>query len=158
MNSNTMRKVECLCLFDITATAINGTQRNIQYPYVSKNGMQINASWELTQARNQQRNLDTILQLVGMRTQIFEITNPELVTDIPRDFAWAGNNAKVWRFTFEIEPQAQWTVDNDEFWILKDDSDRTPMLVGLTETAKMEPWLVAQGHNINITYHAQETK
>ena len=158
MNSNTMRKVECLCLFDITATAVNGTQRNIQYPYVSKNGTQINDAWSLSQARNQQRNLDTILQLIGMRTQIFEISDPELVADIPEEFTWAGDRARVWRFTFEIEPQSQWTVDNDEFWILKNDSDRTPMLAGLAETVAMEPWLVAQGHNINIIYHAQDNK
>lgn len=153
-----MRKVECLCLFDITATAVNGTQRNIQYPYTTKNGIQINDLKELAQARNQQRNLDTILQLIGMRTQIFEITNPELVTDVPAEFAWAGTDMRVWRFTFEIEPQSQWLVDDDEFWILKNDSDRTPMLVGLEETAQMEPWLVTQGSYINIIYHAQDNK
>jgi hypothetical protein len=158
MNSSTMQTVECRCLFDITATAVNGTQRNIQYPYITKNGTQINDALALSQARNQQRNLDTILQLTGMRTQIFEITDPELVSDIPAEFVWAGKEAKIWQFSFEIEPQSQWSVDNDEFWILKNDSDHTPMLIGLTETAQMDPWLVTQGDRINIIYHAQTTK
>ncbi len=158
MNSSTMLKVECLCLFDITATAVNGHQRNIEYPYTSKTGSVIHNQLELAQARNQQRNFDTILQLAGMRTQVFEITDPELVTDIPKEFAWAGNNVNVWRFTFEVEPQSQWTVDGDDFWILKNDSDCTPMLMGLTETASMEPWLITQGHNVNIIYHAQTNK
>jgi hypothetical protein len=153
-----MLKIECLCLFDITATAVNGHQRNIEYPYTSKTGAVINNHQELGRARNQQRNFDTILQLIGMRTQVFEITDPTMATDIPLEFAWAGADARVWHFTFEIEPQSQWSVDNDDFWILKNDSDCTPMLIGLTETAKMEPWLVTQGHNVNIIYHAQANK
>lgn len=158
MNSSTMQKVECLCLFDITATAINGHQRNIEYPYVSKTGTVVNNHQELARARNQQRNLDTVLQLIGMRTQVFEITDSEITTDIPAEFAWAGTDVRVWRFTFEVEPLSQWSIDNDDFWILKNDSDRTPMLMGLTETAQMEPWLVTQGNNVNIIYHAQATK
>lgn len=158
MNSSTMQKVECLCLFDITATAINGHQRNIEYPYISKTGTMVNNHQELAQARNQQRNLDTVLQLIGMRTQVFEITDSEITTDIPAEFAWAGTDVRVWRFTFEVEPLSQWSIDNDDFWILKNDSDRTPMLIGLTETAQMEPWLVTQGNNVNIIYHAQATK
>lgn len=158
MNSSTMQKVECLCLFDITATAINGHQRNIEYPYVTKTGITINNHLELSQARNQQRNLDTVLQLIGMRTQVFEITDPTVIDSVPDVFAWAGTGAKVWRFTFEVEPQSQWSIDNDDFWILKNDSDRTPMLMGLTETATMDPWLVTQGNNINIIYHAQIAK
>jgi hypothetical protein len=141
-------------LFDITATAVTGHQRNTEYPYISKSGIQIRNAQELAQARNQQRNLDTILQLVGMRTQIFEVTAPEVVTENISEFAWAGDNAKVWKFSFEIEPQSQWTVDNDEFWVLKNDSHNTPMLLGLTETAKMNPWIVTQGHCINTIYHA----
>jgi hypothetical protein len=154
MNSSTMQRIECRCLFDITATAINGHQRNIQYPYISKSGIKINNAWELAQARNQQRNLDTILQLIGMRTQIFEMTNPEIVTESISEFAWAGDNVKVWRFFFEIEPQSQWTVDNDDFWVLKNDSHSTPMLLGLTETANMDPWIATQGNRINTIYHA----
>lgn len=158
MNSSTVKKVECLCLFDITATAINGHQRNIEYPYTSRNGTVINTEQELARARNQQRNLDTILQLLGMRTQIFEITEPTLITDIPPEFAWAGKDVQVWSFTFEIEPQSQWTVDNDDFWVLKNDSEGTPMLTGLTENVSLEQWLVTQGNNVNIIYHAQENK
>jgi hypothetical protein len=149
-----MQKFECYCLFDITATAVTGHQRNTEYPYISKSGIQIRNAQELAQARNQQRNLDTILQLVGMRTQIFEVTAPEVVTEHISEFAWAGDTVKVWKFSFEIEPQSQWTVDNDEFWVLKNDSHSTPMLLGLTETAKMNPWIVTQGNCINTIYHA----
>ena len=153
-----MQKVECLCLFDITTTAINGHQRNIEYPYVSKTGTVVNNRQDLVRARNQQRNLDTVLQLIGMRTQVFEIANSEITTDIPAEFLWAGKDVRVWRFTFEVEPLSQWTIDNDDFWILKNDSERTPMLTGLTETAQLDPWLVTQGNNVNIIYHAQENK
>jgi hypothetical protein len=145
-------------LFDITSTAVNGHQRNVEYPYVSRSGVEINNPRDLAQARNQQRNLDTVLQLLGMRTQVFEISKSEITSDIPPEFAWAGTESRVWRFTFEIEPQSQWTVDGDNFCILKADSELTPILLGLTETAKMEPWIKTQGPNINIIYYAKTNK
>jgi len=155
MSSSTMQKVECLCLFDITSTAVNRNQRNVQYPYKTKTGLQITDANTLIRARNQQRNFDTILQLLGLRTQIFNATDSVLTTSVPEQFAWAGSTVKVWSFDFEIEPQSQWTVDNDDFGVLKSDSDQTPMLVGLTETAIMDPWLTVQGNNTNIIYHAK---
>ncbi len=109
-------------------------------------------SAELNRARNQQRNFDTLLQLIGLRTQIFNIESPTLCNSP----LFPGQ--KSWRFSFEIEANAQWLVDNDEFWVLKQDSNNTPMIVGLTEDPGLGPILDATGINPNIIYHAQETK
>ena len=152
MNSNTMRKVECHSLFDITDTGINGHTRNIAFPITDKNGNQIMTSAELNRARNQQRNFDTLLQLIGLRTQIFNIESPTLCNSP----LFPGQ--KSWRFGFEIEDNAQWLVDRDEFWVLKQDSDSTPMITGLTEDPGLNPILDATGINPNIIYHAQDTK
>ena len=80
-----MQKVECYCLFDITDTGINGHTKNVSFPLIDKNGKKIANSAELNQARNQQRNFDTILQLIGLRTQIFNIDPPVLCNNIPHD-------------------------------------------------------------------------
>jgi hypothetical protein len=152
MNSNTMRKVECHSLFDITDTGINGHTRNIAFPITDKNGNQIMTSAELNRARNQQRNFDTLLQLIGLRTQIFSIESPK-VCSTP---LFPGK--KCWQFSFEIEDNAQWLVDRDEFWVLKQDSDSTPMITGLTEDPDLDPILNATGTSPNIIYHAEDNK
>ena len=152
MNSSTMRKVECHCLFDITDTGINGHTRNASFPLLDKKGNQITTSMELNRARNQQRNFDTLLQLIGLRTQIFNIESPMICNST----LFAGK--KCWKFSFETEPNAQWLVDNDEFWVLKQDSTGTPMIVGLTEDSGLGPILNATGDSPNIIYHAQDNK
>jgi hypothetical protein len=152
MNSSTMRKVECYCLFDITNTGIIGHTRNTAFPVIDKTGNKISTSVDLNRARNQQRNFDTLLQLIGLRTQIFNIESPTVCN---------GNNTplaqpkKCWKFSFEIEPNSQWSVDRDEFWVLKQDNDGTPMIVGLTEDSGLDPLLHATGPTPNIVYHGQ---
>jgi hypothetical protein len=152
-----MRKIKCHCLFDITPTGVTGHQRQINYPFTTKKGHVIADQQQLNRARNQQRNWDTVLQLIGLRTQAFEITDPT-TTQNQGLFARADDQDLVWSFEFEIEPQSQWSVDNDEFWVLKQDSERTPMITGLGETARLDPWIQSTGSNINIIYHVQENK
>jgi hypothetical protein len=127
-----MQKVECYCLFDITATGV--TQ---------------NRATGDQRARNQQRNWDTMMQLVGMRTQIFNVAGPEIADSVESPFA---KDRRTWKFTFEIEPDAQWLVDGDEFWILKQDSDGTPMITGLTESAGIDPVIRTTGSGTNVIY------
>ncbi len=143
-----MQKIECYTLFDITATGINGHVKAAQFPHVSRAGMTIADPAALAQARNQQRNFDTLLQLIGLRTQMFNVNDPTVQDTGPF------GNQRTWRFDFEIEPQSQWLVDGDEFWMLKQDSDGTPMIVNLRETADLEPRIIVLGNNINVIYHA----
>jgi hypothetical protein len=127
-----MQKVECYCLFDITATGV--TQ---------------NRATGDQQARNQQRNWDTMMQLVGMRTQVFNVQGPEIADSVESPFA---KDRRTWKFTFEIEPEAQWLVDGDEFWVLKQDSDGTPMITGLSESSDIEPIIRTSGFHTNVIY------
>jgi len=143
-----MRKIECYTLFDITATGINGHVKAAQFPYVSRNGLTMADPASLARARNQQRNFDTLLQLIGLRTQMFNVSDPTVQDTGPF------GNQRTWHFDFEIEPQAQWLVDGDDFWVLKQDSDSTPMIIDLEETANLEPRIITQGNKINIIYHA----
>jgi hypothetical protein len=127
-----MQKVECYCLFDITATGV--TQ---------------NRATGDQQARNQQRNWDTMMQLVGMRTQVFNVQGPEIADSVESPFV---KDRRTWKFTFEIEPEAQWLVDGDEFWVLKQDSDGTPMITGLTESGDIEPIIRTSESGANVIY------
>lgn len=130
-----MKKITCYCRFDITATGVTSTRPG-------------SPDLQTTQARNQQRNWDTMMQLAGMRTQIFNVQEPTISDD---DFPF-GSGSRVWRFSFEIEPEAQWLVDGDEFWVLKQDSEGTPMITGLTETPGLDPVISTQGSSPNVIY------
>jgi hypothetical protein len=131
-----MKKVDCYCLFDITATGVSSNRPSGPDPAVNL-------------ARNQQRNWDTMTQLAGMRTQIFNIDPPQRIEGKESPF---GDDCTAWKFSFEIEPEAQWTVDGDEFWVLKHDSDGTPMITGLTETPGLEPLIQTLGDHPNVIY------
>lgn len=143
-----MQKIECYTLFDITATGVNGHVKAAQFPYVSKSGQTLADPAALSRARNQQRNFDTLLQLIGLRTQMFNVTTPTVIESGPM------GQHRTWHFEFEIEPQAQWLVDGDPLWVLKQDSDGTPMIINLGENADIEPRIVTQGSHPNTVYHA----
>lgn len=89
------------------------------------------------------------MQLVGMRTQIFNIQGPEMVD--PKNSPFLSDH-RAWRFSFEIEPEAQWSVDGDDFWLLKQDSDGTPMITGLTESPGLSPVICTSGPKPNVIY------
>lgn len=130
-----MKKVDCYCRFDITATGVT----------TSRPGK---IDTDSQRARNQQRNWDTMLQLAGMRTQIFNVEGP---TDATGSSPF-GTDTRAWKFSFEIEPESQWLVDGDEFWVLKQDSDGTPMITGLTESPVLEPMIRMFGDRPNVIY------
>ncbi len=148
-----MQKVECYCLFDITNTGINGQSRTTAFPIKTKDGIEISNTVELNRCRNQQRNFDTLLQVISLRTQIFNIKSP-----IYNQGNSYFQGRPHWQFSFEIEPNSQWLVDNDDFWILKQDTTGTPMIIGLNETADLAPVLDATSATPNVIYHAQVNK
>jgi hypothetical protein len=131
-----MQRVECYCLFDITPTGVTHNR-----PGAGDANTQ--------RARNQQRNWDTMLQLASLRTQIFNVTGPEQVDPATSPFA---QDRRAWRFSFEIEPESQWLVDGDEFWVLRHDSEGTPMITGLTESPGLEPAICVLGDEPNVIY------
>lgn len=143
-----MQKIECYTLFDITATGVNGHVKAAQFPYVSKSGQILADPAALSIARNQQRNFDTLLQLIGLRTQMFNATTPTVAESGPM------GQHRTWHFEFEIEPRSQWLVDGDPFWMLKQDSQGTPMIINLGESAGLEPRIITQGNKVNTVYHA----
>jgi type II secretory pathway pseudopilin PulG len=114
----------------------------------AKKGQVINNELEFVRARNQQRNFDTLLQLISLRTQIFNVTDPEICNNCP-----AFQDQLSWQFTFEIEPQWQWAVDGEKFWLLNNDSHGTPMITGLTETGAVTACICSMGNNINTIYY-----
>jgi hypothetical protein len=148
-----MKKIECFTLFDITATGVNNSRSPESFPWMTRGGILVKDNKDLVQARNQQRNWDTLLQLIGMRTQSFEIETPKLLeatdhTSLPVPVS----DQRVWYFAFSVENPQQWLLDDDYYHWLKNDSDCVPMIVGLTETPGLDPYIIVQGSQTNLWF------
>lgn len=157
-----MIKIRCSTLFDITPTGVDNHNRTVAWPYVTRTGLSITNQGDLLRARNQQRNFDTIIQVVSMRTQPLNISDVEVLEDQDPG-AWGfgiiAQSAKVWTFTFDIESPGIWANNNDELYWLRSDSQGVPMILNLTETVVTEPWINSVGPIItNLVYTPESDK
>jgi hypothetical protein len=116
-------KIQCQTLFDITATGTTGHVKPSRMPYQDQAGKKITDVESWNRSRNQQRNWETVNQLVSLRTQVTELTDPQQI-----------NNR--WQFEFEVENQNLFTNGTDQLAVLKADCTGVPMLTGLNESAE----------------------
>lgn len=124
-------KFRCQTLFDITATGVTGHYKN-------SSNIELEA-WN--RARNQQRNWETITQILGLRTQLFELSIP--VRDI---------TGTRWMFEFETESDGIYGPELDPVQVLRNDAEGVPMLLGLDNRTDISPVLVTSGTNQNIWF------
>jgi nucleoside-diphosphate-sugar epimerase len=66
-------KIYCETVFDITATGVTGHFKSSRIPFIDHAGHKITDSDSWNRARNQQRNWETLTQLIQLRTQIDNI-------------------------------------------------------------------------------------
>ena len=132
-------KIHCRTTFDLPQTGITGHFRPSQVPFTDRAGNKITdlASW--TKSRNQQRNLETISQLLQLRTQIFEVTDPVDVNG-------------YWSFEFSVEFEGIYQQDQNQFGTLQQDCEGVPMLLGLNEQHAISSNLVTDGSQQNIWF------
>lgn len=123
-----MIQIKVRTQFDITATGITGHYKNSQKLSVV----------EWNKNRNQQRNLETLIQLIALRTQIMSTTTPI-------------ENKKIWEFEFESESNV-WDDGTDPVGVLKADSDGVPMLLGLDNDTGIASVLITTGPDQNIWF------
>lgn len=133
-------RLKCTTLFDITATGTRGNYRQAQIPAQDSNGAEITTLDAWHRSRNQQRNWETINQLISLRTLPENITNPTHNTGV-----------KTWSFEFEIPTVA--AFDNGRLLgALLDDCNNVPMILGLDEGENLDPVLVPEGPDCNIWF------
>lgn len=105
--------------------------------------------------RNQQRNWETVLQVLGLKTQPIILLGPEIIPDIQLDSKrsiWFGDfyqgNHTVWGFKFASETADVYTLDS-----LCTDFEQVPVVLGLDETARfMLPIFHSYGTLKNIYF------
>jgi hypothetical protein len=120
-------KIKCQTLFDITKTNITNRRRNLEAP----------DNENVIRLRNQQSNFETLVQVISMRSQPENITDPVISissrnqiftkTKLPKD-------TKIWSFTFTVESAAVYRKNEIQLGNLVDDCQGVPMITGLDET------------------------
>jgi len=131
----------CQTLFDITATGVTGHCKITRMPFGDRAGQEIRDTESWNRSRNQQRNWETITQILGLRTQLFDLTDP--VLDI---------TGTRWMFEFETESEGIYGAEDDPTQVLRADAEGVPMLIALNNDPDVDPYLVTSGSRQNIWF------
>jgi hypothetical protein len=107
--------------------------------------------------RDQQRNWETVLQLLGLKTQPLIIRAPVCFKNEDLEFFQFGEfyqgTHSVWAFQFRGERDDFYTIDQ-----LEEDFEQVPIVLGLEETAKfMLPIFHSYGTLKNIYFIQKES-
>jgi hypothetical protein len=134
-------KFACQTRFDITVTGITGHFKSARMPFQDRAGqvIQDTASWN--RSRNQQRNWETLTQILGLRTQLFLLTIP--IQD---------QTGTRWMFEFETEMDGVYGPEDDPTRVLREDASGVPMLRELNNDPEIESVLITSGPNQNIWF------
>jgi hypothetical protein len=149
-----MNKVICYTLFDCTATGILNHAKISQLPITDKQGLIIADQTALTRARNQQRNWETLTQLISLRTQVTVYSPPQILQDT--SIAVLGLNrqaARIWTFEFGSEFADIYDISGEPLAALTQDCDGVPLITGLDEAVEnLEPVIRTTGSVINTKF------
>jgi len=132
-------RFSCTTLFDITATGVTGHFKSARVPFQDRAGNNIEDMADWNRSRNQQRNWETVNQIIGMRTQISDSTVPV-------------RTGTAWNFEFETETPGVYGTDDDPVAVLYSDADGVPMLTDLDNRRDITAFVVTQGPEQNIWF------
>ena len=115
--------------FDCTATGVTGHFRPNTLPFNDREGQTIIDQTTWNRSRNQQRNWETILQIIGLYTQAQDITPTEHIEE-------------KWRFEFSTDFDDVFSSQGDPLGLLKSACRGVPMFYDLDaqpKTAQLDP-------------------
>ena len=90
--------------------------------------------------RNQQRNWETVQQILSLRTQPTILETDNVTADL-KDYAFGINYTgqhRIWTFKFGVDYADIYQEGPDKFGLIKSDFKITPIILGLDETAQPE--------------------
>jgi hypothetical protein len=101
-------------------------------------GQAVTNEQEWNRSRNQQRNFETLLQLVGLYTQPLALSEPEY-----------NCNTGLWTFEFDVEFEGIFATESDSLGRLTQQAQGVPMITGLLEPAQLTRQLIP---DVNIFF------
>lgn len=115
-----MIQLQCKTTFDITATGVRSHFQPSRLPFVSNNNQLISTQTQWQHARNQQRNWETVNQIIALRCLPEHISIPVL-------------HQHHWTFSFDIPDISAVSTADLKTGLLYQDAADVPMIVGLGE-------------------------
>lgn len=122
-------QIRCATRFDITVTGVRNHTNRTHLPFQDQAGQAVTTDHDWNRSRNQQRNWETVNQILALRTLPEHIVLPVVMLE---------NNIKIWQFEFEVPSVSSLSLDDDVLGSLKQDCAQVPMITGLGETAPLE--------------------
>lgn len=112
---------------------------------------------ELQLERNQQRNWESVLQVISLRAQPIDIIsakNPKIVSMTGHEFgSYYHNSQRCWKFMFFVEHRNIWGSDEDPTLGLRNDFNEVPVITGLNDTAPFpDPVFYTEGILKNLYF------
>ena len=132
-------KIEVTTAFDCTPTHVMGNFSKDRLPMATRQGNKVTNQLEWIYARNQQRNWETMLQLMQLRSHIVTYTEPQHHPD-----------TNLWKFVFEIERPEVYDNGTHPLGCLLDDCANVPIVIKLTESAGCANTIYVTGAEQNV--------
>lgn len=134
-------KILCRTLFDCSYTGVTGHFRVAEVPFTDRVGQTITDQTEWNRSRNQQRNWETLIQIISLRTQPQDMTVPTVKDG-------------VWEFEFKSESEGVFEIfgNTDPLAGLKQDCEGVPMMLHLNEQKDLAPTICIAGEGQNIWF------
>jgi len=149
--------IVCYSLIDITKTGIVSNFKPSAPDFIDDANQVIDDEISWSRSRNQQRNFETIIQTIGLKSQITHLQVPiDNLVDL-QELGCFGKSfkgkRKVWTFTFAVEHIDVYKKDGESLLLLPADVNLIPCILDLTETAKIKyPIFQSFGNNKNIHF------
>jgi hypothetical protein len=123
---------------------------------ITKTDVTSSKNYEYNKERNQQRNWETLSQVLNLRTQAILVETPKCIREDVSKYcfgnAYSGEQ-NIWIFRFIVEFENVLGTDDDTFKFLRHDLELVPIITGLDETVTINPpILVPQGFYKNTTF------
>ena len=131
--------IRCSTLFDITVTGVRNHTSNSQMPFQDQAGQLIETDSQWVRSRNQQRNWETLNQILALRT-------------LPENIQGPRSQGSQWQFEFDIPNISAVSTQDQVLGLLLQDCEAVPMITGLSETAHVIPELRTHGPDANIWF------
>ena len=109
-------------------------------------------------ARWKEQNFNTILQTIGIRSNVYYSNNP-IVTEVKGSLVGFDTDqvVRLWRFDFFTEREFVFEDNGDPVRYLKDDFVLVPYIQGLDELLEQNyAVFITEGKNKNIVFHKKQ--
>ena len=117
-------RIRCITLYDVTKTGVSSRRKSLDNLQVDQKQLR------------QHCNFETLLQIIGLRCQPEDITNPTKIETLAATwgnlYAVSGK-ITAWQFEFTVGNDAIFTHHDDQLYHLRNDCVGVPMLLDLEE-------------------------